>query len=279
MSSIETPNKSTGSTTHTRNKSKSKVVAAIADDWNEDREEGAREEEEEEQPATAMEGQGSTGEDKEVEEAANEDANADGDRGVGESKGAEASPASAVRLALQQGVPPPAVSVAAVPGTKTASVTSTLGGGGGAGKKGKKESFKWNTPADEFAEDVGSDEEGEFLTTVEDFEDNGNQDIVIHLGEGADRFEIERKLVQIKGENKEDIQRFLASYNLGDSSADSSYVASAGKRKKPESKQKYECPKCNKIWNWPWELRRHVLTHYKEVINVAYIASHYVAIL
>jgi len=36
-------------------------------------------------------------------------------------------------------------------------------------------------------------------------------------------------------------------------------------RRKIHSKQKFQCPKCDKVWNWPWELRRHVVSHYKEV--------------
>ena len=24
-----------------------------------------------------------------------------------------------------------------------------------------------------------------------------------------------------------------------------------------------QCPKCPKAWKWPWELRRHLLTHFK----------------
>lgn len=33
--------------------------------------------------------------------------------------------------------------------------------------------------------------------------------------------------------------------------------------KKYESKQKFPCPKCDKVWNWPWELRRHLMIHFK----------------
>jgi len=33
--------------------------------------------------------------------------------------------------------------------------------------------------------------------------------------------------------------------------------------KKYPSKQKFPCPKCPKIWNWPWELRRHLMIHFK----------------
>ena len=44
--------------------------------------------------------------------------------------------------------------------------SSSTGGGASSGRStrssGKKESFQWNTPADEFADDVGSDDEGEY---------------------------------------------------------------------------------------------------------------------
>jgi len=33
--------------------------------------------------------------------------------------------------------------------------------------------------------------------------------------------------------------------------------------KKYPSKQKYPCPKCPKVWNWAWELRRHLVVHFK----------------
>jgi len=33
--------------------------------------------------------------------------------------------------------------------------------------------------------------------------------------------------------------------------------------KKYQSKQKFPCPKCDKVWNWPWELRRHLMIHFK----------------
>lgn len=124
---------------------------------------------------------------------------------------------------------------------------------GKSAKKSKKESFKWNTPADEFADDVGSDEEGEYYDDPEE-----STDIVIHLGQDADKYELEKKF-QIKSENPEDIKRFVEHYKASLKDKEQRNAP-----KKPESKQKYECPKCSKVWNWPWELRRHVLTHYKE---------------
>merc|ERR1719270_2833934 len=33
--------------------------------------------------------------------------------------------------------------------------------------------------------------------------------------------------------------------------------------KKYPSKQAFPCPKCDKVWNWPWELRRHLMIHFK----------------
>jgi len=122
----------------------------------------------------------------------------------------------------------------------------------------KKEAFKWSTPADEFAEDVASDaeEDGEFIgdsqrkgkreveqageVSEENFEATRTSDggIVIHLGVD----EAER-------------------YNVNEGMLDD---LSPGGRRKIQSKQKFQCPKCDKIWNWPWELRRHVVTHYKE---------------
>ena len=38
----------------------------------------------------------------------------------------------------------------------------------------------------------------------------------------------------------------------------------APKKKKPQPKQQFPCPKCPKVWNWPWELRRHLIMHFKE---------------
>ena len=38
---------------------------------------------------------------------------------------------------------------------------------------------------------------------------------------------------------------------------------SKGKAKKKEKKE-YPCPKCDRIWNFPWELKRHLPTHDRE---------------
>lgn len=148
---------------------------------------------------------------------------------------------------------------------------------------GKKESFQWNTPADEFAEDVASDaeEDVEFIGVDrgspieaeidgERYKAHRTEDgeIIIHLGvEEAERFAVDdpdapttAKIVSAKGggETNEEIQKFLDDYKEKGKDG-------KGKKKQVKSKQKFQCPKCDKIWNWPWELRRHVLTHYKEV--------------
>ena len=95
-----------------------------------------------------------------------------------------------------------------------------------AAKVVKKESFQWSTPADEFADDVGSDIEEDGGAGVLDDPRPNDGPIVVTL-------------------------------------------ASADKPKKPKtkakSKQQFPCPKCDKIWNWPWELRRHLIMHFKEV--------------
>jgi len=99
---------------------------------------------------------------------------------------------------------------------------------------GKKETFQWNTPADEFAEDVGSDID-------EDSEDDGEGG---HAG-------------------------------AGDSSADQIHFSEVTNGqvdvkpridglKKQRIKNQFPCPKCSKVWNWPWELRRHLVMHFKE---------------
>ena len=91
----------------------------------------------------------------------------------------------------------------------------------------KKESFQWSTPADEFADDVGSD-----------IEEEGPED----RGAGEEGGELTLK------RSKKD-------------SPGGKSVA----RAKARSKQSFPCPKCDKVWNWPWELRRHLLMHFKEV--------------
>ena len=245
---------------------KDKIAAAIGADWEEEGDQdeaGNGPSEEAVEAAQAMEalaeaaaGETPLAEPAEVAEPAEaaETTEAEVDDG--------GEPPEAVRMALQASVPPPQAATAAPAGTKTLAVAANAAA---QAKKGKKESFKWNTPADEFADDVGSDEEGEFLTADEENEEEG-EEIIIHLGEGANREEIERKLMEIKGESKEEVQRYLATLEMNNGGNSPIIIdGMLKKKKKPKSKQKYECPKCSKVWNWPWELRRHVLTHYKEV--------------
>ena len=96
----------------------------------------------------------------------------------------------------------------------------------------KKETFQWNTPADEFAEDVASD--------LEDSEDEGGD--AGRRGDGSQSQSIEFSHEVTNGQ-----------IDLGE------------KPKKAKPKHQFPCPKCNKIWNWPWELRRHLVMHFKEV--------------
>ncbi len=86
-------------------------------------------------------------------------------------------------------------------------------------------------------------------------------EIIIHLGvEEAERFSVQNSSVKIvkKEGGDEILSSSLDDYKVKDSAED-------GVKKKAKSKTKFQCPKCDKVWNWPWELRRHVLTHYKEV--------------
>ena len=100
----------------------------------------------------------------------------------------------------------------------------------------KKETFQWNTPADEFAEDVASDVEEE--SEDEGGENNrsaGNNQVV----EATHFSEVSNGQVDVKPKLQTP--------------------------KKAKAKNQFPCPKCNKVWNWPWELRRHLVMHFKEV--------------
>ena len=120
-------------------------------------------------------------------------------------------------------------------------------------KKKKKESFQWNTPADEFAQDVGSEDEGEYDDDAGGDEGEGE--------EGGFSFEFTVN----RGKNgepvDEDMARFLAQY----SGAGMPKVMPRDEKPVYKPKNRYPCPKCPRVWNFPWELRRHVLTHYKQV--------------
>ena len=101
----------------------------------------------------------------------------------------------------------------------------------------EKETFQWNTPADEFAEDVASDveEESEDEAVADANRDNSTGEII----------ELSHQSEIINGQ-----------IGLGEPEE---------KPKKAKPKHQFPCPKCNKIWNWPWELRRHLVMHFKEV--------------
>ena len=109
----------------------------------------------------------------------------------------------------------------------------------------KKETFQWNTPADEFAEDVASDID-------EKIEDENA------VGDHANRFQ-----TQIDNGFMEEGSHFSEISN-GQINVVNKQEA-VFPSKKPKSKNKFPCPKCNKVWNWPWELRRHLVMHFKEV--------------
>merc|ERR1712066_692517 len=53
-----------------------------------------------------------------------------------------------------------------------------------------------------------------------------------------------------------------------DSPKDEGDVEEEPKPRKPKPKHSvkgtFSCPMCPKVWGWPWELRRHVITHYKQ---------------
>jgi len=66
-------------------------------------------------------------------------------------------------------------------------------------------------------------------------------------------------------ENDPEAQAWLNSYTERQPEGTTLKVA-----KKYPSKQKFPCPKCPKIWNWPWELRRHLMIHFKpQKLNTA----------
>lgn len=109
----------------------------------------------------------------------------------------------------------------------------------------KKETFQWNTPADEFAEDVASDVEEESEDENAGAENNrsaGNNQVV----EATHFSEVTNGQVDVKPLKPK----------------------SEGSGKKAKAKNQFPCPKCNKVWNWPWELRRHLVMHFKEVLLI-----------
>lgn len=60
------------------------------------------------------------------------------------------------------------------------------------------------------------------------------------------------------GETSQEMEEWLDNYTEREPEETSLKVA-----KKYPSKQTFPCPKCPKIWNWPWELRRHLMIHFK----------------
>jgi hypothetical protein len=83
----------------------------------------------------------------------------------------------------------------------------------------------------------------------ESFEAHRTSDggIVIHLG-------------------ADDAERYSVNATGDGEGSDGGQAGKGSPRRKVQSKQKFQCPKCDKVWNWPWELRRHVVSHYKEVL-------------
>jgi len=65
---------------------------------------------------------------------------------------------------------------------------------------------------------------------------------------------------EIDYDEDEDQPEYGDEGELGIESDETSTIRHA---KKYPSKQKYPCPKCPKVWNWAWELRRHLVVHFK----------------
>lgn len=126
---------------------------------------------------------------------------------------------------------------------------------------GKKESFQWSTPADEFADDVGSD--------IEDIGDELYKDVDDSIEDSVTT----KSVTEVNEETGDIIIRLgsdeATKYSVSseESKLSTSNNSSPHKKsKKAKSKQQFPCPKCDKVWNWPWELRRHLVMHFKEVI-------------
>ena len=119
----------------------------------------------------------------------------------------------------------------------------TTGEEGENGSPDKKETFQWNTPADEFAEDVGSD-----IDEESEDEGEGNKSGRGRTGDESTEGEME-----------------LHYSEVANGQIDVKHDPSP---KKARAKNQFPCPKCNKVWNWPWELRRHLVMHFKEVRNI-----------
>jgi hypothetical protein len=112
----------------------------------------------------------------------------------------------------------------------------------------KKETFQWNTPADEFADDVGSEDEGEYLDgdDEDDFDGDDEEGIVIELGGDNQNFTVIKGGKKLKGESHEEIAKFLADYGAapgGEQEAEMRKTAAAGGSTKKKAKQRFQCPK------------------------------------
>lgn len=189
----------------------------------------------------------------------------------------------------------------------------------------KKETFQWSTPADEFAEDVGSDAED--LMDLGDLEDA----VVAAASDRADeeegdgpevggggchvRTEVDAepgrpsvvsaapaaaKVRSVEGAVEKGALRRREKVPTSAPTAAKVSAAAAAPAKKAskkttfdnplqissldlgvvkikkeksqcreakKTKQQFPCPKCDKVWNWPWELRRHLIMHFKEVCD------------
>ena len=127
---------------------------------------------------------------------------------------------------------------------------------------GKKESFQWSTPADEFADDVGSDIEDMGEERLKDVDDS-IEDSVTTKGVAEVNEETGDIIIRL---GEDEVNKYSVSSSESKASITNNAASSPPKKsKKAKSKQQFPCPKCDKVWNWPWELRRHLIMHFKEV--------------
>ena len=129
---------------------------------------------------------------------------------------------------------------------------------------GKKESFQWSTPADEFADDVGSDIEDMGEERLKDVDDSID-DAVTTKGVAEVNEETGDIIIRL---GEDEVNKYSVSASESKVATTNNATTSPPKKsKKAKSKQQFPCPKCDKVWNWPWELRRHLIMHFKEVIT------------
>ena len=93
---------------------------------------------------------------------------------------------------------------------------------------------------------LGKKKEGQEEADSEDEEDYDRED--------RELYPHEEEAMQ----NDEEVQDWLDNYTERIPEDTTLKVA-----KKYPSKQAFPCPKCDKVWNWPWELRRHLMIHFK----------------